>query len=288
MKLPIKVDQSIQMQVPVGKLMFTCEAKILGIQSGSIQTTLPIRLENGAKIAVKVEQLTVFVPLPDAVYSLPCPVVEVGAEDLTLSIPADETIQRIQRREHVRVKTTLPCWIEMPRRGAYDEPFESMALNLSGGGCALINPKKLITGTQVRLTICLPDDESWVLVAKVKHERSLMIEQETMFLAGLEFQDIDEVQRGKIIRYVFDVERGKRPGTSPLKAFIKDGAAVATAKALEVKPVKWTAIQRRDVVIRMLRGEAPEALATELGVPTPTIEKWRERAMAAMEAVLIE
>lgn len=284
MKLPIKVAQSIQMQVPVGKLMFTCEAKILGIQTGSIRTTLPIRLENGAKISIKGDHLTVFMPLPDGVYSLQCPVVSVGTEDLTLGIPADEVIQRIQRRGHVRVKTTLPCWIEMPRRGGYEEPFESMVLNLSGGGCALINPKTLISGTQVRLTICLPEEESWVLVAKVKHERSCVIENETRYLAGLEFVDIDEIQRGIIIRYVFDVERGKRPATAPLKAlnFPPKEAVVPQ------KPIKLSPVQRREVVIRMLRGETVEALAAELGVATMIVEKWRERAMAAMEAVLIE
>ena len=287
MKLPIKVDQSIQMQVPVGKLMFTCEARIVGIQEGQIRTSSPLRVENGAKIAIKVDRLTVFVPLPDAVYSLQCPVLAVGLDDLLLGIPAEDAIQRIQRREHVRVKTTLPCWIEMPRRGEFAEPFESTVLNLSGGGCAVVNSSKLISGTQIRLTLTMGEDGSFSVLAKVKHERSFVVEQETMFLAGLEFQEIDESLRSKIIRYVFDVQRGLKQGTAPLKPLT--GPLKTPAKSSESKPsIKWSAIQRRDVVIRILRGETLQTLSEELGVPSHILEKWRDRAMAAMEAVLIE
>lgn len=285
MKLPIKVDQIIQMQVPVGKLLFTCEAKILANVGSSLKTTLPLRVENGAKISIKAEQVTVYVPVPDAVYSMSCPVEEVGTEVLTLGIPSDKDIQRIQRRDHVRVPTTLPCWVELPRRGAYGEPQESQVLNLSGGGCALVNADKLISGTQARLTICLPDDESIIALVKVKYERSFVVDKEMRYLAGLEFQDMDELQRGQIIRYVFDVQRGLRQATTILRPL---GGAEPVVRAPETKPLKWSALQKRDVVLRMIRGETSAALAEQLGVAIPVIEKWRDRALAAMEAVLVE
>lgn len=284
MKLPIKVDQSIQMQVPVGKLLFTCEARILATNGSTIKTTLPLRIENGAKIAIKVEQVTVFVPLSDGVYSVMCSVEEVGAEELILGIPHDEAIQRIQRRDFVRVMTVLPCWMQTPRRGEFGEPVESQVLNLSGGGCALVNADKLFSGTMVRLMICLPDDDSIIVVGKVKYERNFVVDKQTMYLAGLEFQDLDEILRGKIIRYVFDVERGLRQGTATLRRLVEK-EPVEEAKPA---PIVWTASMRRDVVIRMLRGETVAALAEELGVAIPALEKWRDRAMAALEAVLTE
>lgn len=219
MKLSLNADQIVQMQVPVGKLTFTCEAKVLEFLGRTIRTTLPVRTESGAKIAVKVEQLTVFVPLPDAVYSLQCLVESVGAEELVLRVPPTQATQRIQRRAYVRVGTDLPCWVEKLQRGEYGEPFAGNVVNLSAGGCAIVNSEKLYCGTQVRLMVCLPNDASIEVVAKVKCERVFIAGREPKYVAGLEFQDINEGLRTKITRYVFEVEREKRKGTTTLRPF---------------------------------------------------------------------
>ena len=46
---------------------------------------------------------------------------------------------------------------------------------------------------------------------------------------------------------------------------------------------RWSAGRKRDVVLRLLRGESLEALSRELSVEIYRLEAWRERALAGLE-----
>jgi hypothetical protein len=46
--------------------------------------------------------------------------------------------------------------------------------------------------------------------------------------------------------------------------------------------------RKRDVVLRLLRGEAMEALSREVGVETYRLEEWKNKALGAIETGLRE
>ena len=46
---------------------------------------------------------------------------------------------------------------------------------------------------------------------------------------------------------------------------------------------RWSASRKRDVVLRLLRGESLEALSREVGVEIYRLEAWRARALAGLE-----
>ena len=49
---------------------------------------------------------------------------------------------------------------------------------------------------------------------------------------------------------------------------------------------RWGAARKREVVLRILRGEPMELLSRELGVELYRLEKWRDAALAGMEEAL--
>ncbi|MBM4294556.1 MAG: hypothetical protein FJ126_06570 [Deltaproteobacteria bacterium] len=49
---------------------------------------------------------------------------------------------------------------------------------------------------------------------------------------------------------------------------------------------RWTAARKREVVLRIFRGEPLELLSRELGVELYRLEKWRGAALAGMEEAL--
>lgn len=51
---------------------------------------------------------------------------------------------------------------------------------------------------------------------------------------------------------------------------------------------RWTVTRKREVVLRMLRGEAVERLSRELGVEVYRLEQWRDKALAGIDASLKE
>lgn len=51
---------------------------------------------------------------------------------------------------------------------------------------------------------------------------------------------------------------------------------------------RWSLARKRAVVLRLLRGEPPELLSREIGVPVYKLERWLEKAEAALEDALKE
>ena len=89
---------------------------------------------------------------------------------------------------------------------------------------------------------------------------------------------------------VADAPVGREGGRSP--SALSTGESVATAAGCASGPLgpgqRWSVSRKREVVFRLLRGEAGEDLARELGVPLYKLERWRQKAEAALDSALKE
>jgi transposase len=62
-----------------------------------------------------------------------------------------------------------------------------------------------------------------------------------------------------------------------------------TSPTVSGKPIqRWSAARKREVVLRLLRGESLEAVSREIGVEPYRLEPWRERALTGLDASLTE
>jgi transposase len=69
----------------------------------------------------------------------------------------------------------------------------------------------------------------------------------------------------------------------------QDGAAQGTPKPGPLAPgQRWSVARKREVVLRLLRGESTELLSRELGLPIYKLEQWRRNAEAALDGALKE
>lgn len=59
-----------------------------------------------------------------------------------------------------------------------------------------------------------------------------------------------------------------------------------TGAATDVK--RWSSGRKKEVVLRLLRGESVDAISREVSVPIYKLELWRDRALAAIDAGLKE
>ena len=64
--------------------------------------------------------------------------------------------------------------------------------------------------------------------------------------------------------------------------------AVMTKTNEEEKPVfkRWSAGRKKEVVLRLLKGEPIDGLSREYGIPIGQLEKWKETVLARMELLL--
>ena len=51
---------------------------------------------------------------------------------------------------------------------------------------------------------------------------------------------------------------------------------------------RWSVARKREVVLRLLRGESAELLSRELGLPIYKLEQWRQKAFSALDIALKE
>ena len=80
-------------------------------------------------------------------------------------------------------------------------------------------------------------------------------------------------------------------GRSPFTLSTGQGAPPAgggTASGPLAPGQRWSAARKREVVLRLVRGESAELLSRELGLPVFKLEQWRQKAEAALEGALKE
>ncbi|MBO9540953.1 PilZ domain-containing protein [bacterium] len=222
MKLPIQPGQTLQMLVPVGARTVPCQAVVLRMGNRTFETALPQR--HGLKIPVEVDHLTVSLTLPDAVYTLKCPVIVVNSEGLTLGLPPEHDVRRVQRREFVRVPASLPCTVEPEQTEEakarqreqlpegiepddYGAPVTAYVQDLSGGGCSLLMPVDLPRNTRLRITFELPQEGEVLVVGAVVRASSVQTRKGPRVLMGVDFGKLDEGLRSRLVRYVFSIQR---------------------------------------------------------------------------------
>ncbi len=63
---------------------------------------------------------------------------------------------------------------------------------------------------------------------------------------------------------------------------------ISRPSAIRLRVDRRAPSRRREVVLRLLRGESVELLSRELGVPIYKLEQWREKADAALDGALKE
>ena len=63
----------------------------------------------------------------------------------------------------------------------------------------------------------------------------------------------------------------------------------AAVETVPGKPVqRWSAARKRDVVLRLLRGEFIDTVSRQIGIEPFRLEQWRDRGLAALDAGLKE
>jgi len=88
----------------------------------------------------------------------------------------------------------------------------------------------------------------------------------------------EEAMRGEAV--AGGTEGGRRPtGGPPASGSV--GGALAPGR-------RWSVARKREVVLRLLRGESVDALSREVGVEIYRLERWREKALSGLDAGLKE
>ncbi|MBM7661224.1 c-di-GMP-binding flagellar brake protein YcgR [Bacillus mesophilus] len=127
---------------------------------------------------------------------------------IVLSYPGEEQLVRIQRRQFVRVDTSVDIAAH-PIKGEFT-PFVTITSDISAGGAALILPPngKIKPGTIFNCWVTLPmqSGDYHYLVLKSKAIRIIPGRNEERDKMPIEFVDISNSDRQLLIRFSFETQ----------------------------------------------------------------------------------
>jgi len=118
-----------------------------------------------------------------------------------LRIDQPRSIEVLQEREYVRVKTSRPAVITSRRDPM---PIESFTIDLSGGGFLLAGPASLKIGDDVRFQLDLTPGEL------VIGGTGRVVRVDNMGHRAIAFESISELDRRRLIRFLFECQRSER------------------------------------------------------------------------------
>jgi len=92
-------------------------------------------------------------------------------------------------------------------------------------------------------------------------------------------------------------EGGRSPsalstGSAPTTPAMAPATGTPTSALPKLGPLapgqRWSVARKREVVLRLLRGESVELLSRELGIPIFKLEQWRQKVDATLDGALKE
>lgn len=88
------------------------------------------------------------------------------------------------------------------------------------------------------------------------------------------------------------VEKKQGAENAPVEGASAAQGAASSAGNAPIGPLgpkqRWSVARKREVVLRMLRGESVSSLSRELGVEIYRLEKWRDKALSGIDGALKE
>ncbi|AGA70266.1 putative glycosyltransferase [Desulfitobacterium dichloroeliminans LMG P-21439] len=118
-----------------------------------------------------------------------------------------ESIKRVQRRNYVRVAAFYPLTYQVVERTGLGDLKTGNMLDLSGGGMRFQSKEKLDIGTILFANLELP---SYTIGTPGRVCRVVPVEDTSKFAISVDFYQISERDRDRIVRCVFNIQRDLR------------------------------------------------------------------------------
>lgn len=203
------VNKKVSIRVNEGDYQGYYSTRIEEISEGKITLALPFIGTVPVPIRIG-ERISIFSPSKDAVYKVDGEVIKRQIEPIPLLyIAVNGEVVRVQRRNFVRVPIVLKTIYTVKSSGKL---YDTYTKDISGGGMKIVLPEILNTNEILQIRIELPTPEGpincegevrWI----DKEERLVGDKVEENIYAGIEFVLIEEKDRDRLIRFLFDYQR---------------------------------------------------------------------------------
>jgi len=189
------------------------KCKLLDRMDGKLFIDFPVNEETGKTTFLhnNTELLVTFVNENDQVFRFKTKVIGKFRDNIPMVIlkePKKEEFKQVQRRQFVRVETSIDVAIH-PFNHEFD-PFCTVTEDISGGGAAILFPEKttLPVGMEVMAWVVLPFEDGTIEYLRLHAEvvRVSEVSNSNIQKASLKFLNVDNNSLQHIIRFCFETQ----------------------------------------------------------------------------------
>jgi c-di-GMP-binding flagellar brake protein YcgR len=209
----LEVNDLIMVRPQADSLSRAYPSRVEDLQGENVTLAWPS--DGGVRVSFRIEE-SVYLSYTrtDAVYGIQGIVKRTVTEPMALiQVHLVGQVERIQRREYVRVQAILP--VEMILSSTVEEglapsitKISTKTIDLSAGGMAIHHKAVIPHGTLFDVQLNLPGSSSSLrLLAKVVRDSVFRdAYNEKMHRYGLMFLSVPEGTRSRLVKYVFDAQ----------------------------------------------------------------------------------
>lgn len=163
-------------------------------------------MEDGAPISIG-ERLQLTFPRGNAIWTLDCEVQATISMRVDLAFPEPEHVQRVQRREHLRVAMTMPMDYQLSRDGRFTRERQGLLQDLSGGGCLLLLSEEVQAGSVIRVHLSMEEYGRMEIMGRIVRVTPAERRQGGRWHVAIEFYPIAARDRDALVKFVFNKHR---------------------------------------------------------------------------------
>ncbi|PKM80861.1 MAG: hypothetical protein CVU89_12015 [Firmicutes bacterium HGW-Firmicutes-14] len=208
---PLKVNQPIELELP-GDELHRYRSKVEELTGDRVVVMSPMK--GGCVITLKPgTQIKIIYRDNIAVYTYLSRVITQNNDHVsTVTLAQPTEIRRIQRRNFVRLDTRLKVKLVKldAKFNPKSEEFSATTVDISGGGLMFNCSVRLEPGEVLQASLCLNPNETVRAIGRVVRSLENPPGVRETYSVGFEFTVIDEIERDKIIRFIFNQQRELR------------------------------------------------------------------------------
>jgi c-di-GMP-binding flagellar brake protein YcgR len=211
------INETVEILIEDGGENTSVSGQIYDMSQGLIQLFWPTR--SGVRVPVaRDRRITIVYHRESGVYFCPGVVAEIVHTPVPIvHLRMNGKIDRLQRREYVRVKTSIPVSMQeaKPTRTAWNHAesrslhIAARTVDLSGGGIAILKELSVPVGTEFQIKLRLEEGEPPMdLTARIVSIRQTEDSNgRHLFRLGIAFTGIPDAKRKIIVRKVFKIQQ---------------------------------------------------------------------------------
>ncbi|MGM8211635.1 flagellar brake protein [Virgibacillus sp. W0430] len=213
----MKVGTVLTVEINHSKLRspVRCRSRVIDCNERYLFIDLPVHIHTQKTVYLtKGDRVSItFVGNDQAVYQFYSTIEEritLRVHGYKIPSPQRENLKRIQRRQYVRIETSVDVAIHCPNKNI--DPFTTVTRDISGGGLSIVVPQqsKLKIDQKLELWITFRLQSGKFIYLNIEAIVINVKTEENIHLAALKFTSITQKERQHIIFYCFEKQREAR------------------------------------------------------------------------------